>query len=221
MEWLDLKDPIPKVNYTVYKPFIWQVKTETLLKKPVFTNEIDFKKVIYNRQSKRVFNKLRQNELSTFLWLSAKTKASEKSKYGFDLEYKHYPSSGAIHPIHILLIKNRKLYKYNSKIHSLELLITNNMLIEKIILKSSKLIDLKNGIFILFVAEPGKSFAKYNNANSLIWRDVGVIIGIMSLVAEYLSLSFCPLGITGEPWISKFCSEDKLFGTGMACLGSI
>jgi hypothetical protein len=73
---------------------------------------------------------------------------------------------------------------------------------------------------LLFVGEPGKTFSKYNHATSLVWRDAGVLIGHMALVAESLGLNFCPLGITGEPWVSELDKQGKLVGVGVALLGS-
>ena len=53
------------------------------------------------------------------------------------------------------------------------------------------------------------------------WRDAGVVLGYMSLVAEALSLAFCPLGITGEPFLTDYLSTaSRLKAVGLAILGA-
>jgi len=69
------------------------------------------------------------------------------------------------------------------------------------------------------VAEPGKTSAKYSSSSSLVWRDAGVLLGHIGLAAESLGLNYCPLGITGEPWVSQLDSQGKLSGVGLALLG--
>ena len=81
-------------------------------------------------------------------------------------------------------------------------------------------LDIQSGIVIRLIAEPGKTCAKYEHADSLIWRDAGVLIGHMALVAEALDCSFCPLGITGHEWCASLKLEDRLAGVGLAILGS-
>jgi hypothetical protein len=72
----------------------------------------------------------------------------------------------------------------------------------------------------MFAAEPGKTFSKYTEANSLIWRDAGVLLGYFSFVAHALQLSFCPLGITGECWASQLDKQGRLVGVGLAIVGA-
>jgi hypothetical protein len=73
---------------------------------------------------------------------------------------------------------------------------------------------------ILFAAEPKLTFAKYEDACSLVWRDAGVLQGHLSLAAEALGLSLCLLGVTGEPWVSRLVEQDALVGVGAAYVGT-
>ncbi len=81
-------------------------------------------------------------------------------------------------------------------------------------------IDIQSGIIVRLIAEPGKTSAKYSDADSLVWRDSGVLVGQMALVAEALECNFCPLGITGHDWCSGLKLEGRLAGTGLAVFGS-
>jgi hypothetical protein len=82
------------------------------------------------------------------------------------------------------------------------------------------LVELGFGTLVSLVAEPGKTAAKYANHESLVWRDAGVVLGYMSLMAEALKLSFCPLGITGRPYVTDCLpNASTLQAVGLAVLG--
>ena len=40
------------------------------------------------------------------------------------------------------------------------------------------------------------------------------------VAAESLDLSFCPLGVTGEPWTSRLLDQPGLVGVGAAFVGA-
>jgi nitroreductase len=76
-------------------------------------------------------------------------------------------------------------------------------------------------VLIALAAESGRTAAKYENAESLIWRDAGIALGYMSIVAEALGLTFCPLGVLGEPYVSAVVSGDpRIQAAGLAVLGA-
>jgi hypothetical protein len=74
---------------------------------------------------------------------------------------------------------------------------------------------------LAFVAEPGKTASKYENHETLVLRDAGVMLGYLSVVSEFLGFSFCPLGLTGEPYISQqlLNGDGRLTGVGLALVG--
>lgn len=75
-------------------------------------------------------------------------------------------------------------------------------------------------VLIVLVAEPGKTAAKYESPLSLVWRDAGVVLGYFSLVSESLGLSFCPLGMLGDVYVSPMSQDGRLHGAGAALLGA-
>lgn len=72
---------------------------------------------------------------------------------------------------------------------------------------------------MLLVAEPGMYAAKYQACESLVWRDAGVLVGYLSLVAEVLGLDFCPLGSTGGSALGYLDQQPQLLGVGVALVG--
>jgi len=86
--------------------------------------------------------------------------------------------------------------------------------------EAARLLSLDKGVLLGFVAEPGKTAAKYVNHETLVWRDAGVVLGYMSFVAEALGLAFCPLGISGQPYLTDYLSAtDQIQAVGLAILG--
>jgi hypothetical protein len=77
-----------------------------------------------------------------------------------------------------------------------------------------------DAVLIGLVAESGKTAAKYEFPETLVWRDAGVVLGYLSLVAEALKLNFCPLGMTGDAYISPLSDSQLLLGAGLALLGA-
>jgi hypothetical protein len=85
---------------------------------------------------------------------------------------------------------------------------------------ASHAVPTNKAILLGFVAEPGKTAAKYHESESIVWRDAGVLLGYLSLLAEVLQLDFCPLGMTGAPFLDRLHDQGKLFGAGMALVGT-
>jgi hypothetical protein len=84
----------------------------------------------------------------------------------------------------------------------------------------SQAINPGKSTLILLAAEPGRYCLKYENFESLIWRDAGAMIGATAIAAHALNLTYCPLGLTGESAVALMQSQGKLLGVGAAAIGS-
>jgi SagB-type dehydrogenase family enzyme len=178
--------------------------------------------VLNSRRSTRSFGLIDINHLAALLWLCCRTQENQHARFGFPLSLRPCPSAGSIHPIHILVSSPDKagLLRYDTFHHSFIEVPDSMPASASARLAASSLVDLQSSVVLMFVAEPGKTFAKYNDASSLIWRDAGVLLGYLSIVAQALRLSFCPLGISGEPWASQLDEQGRLVGVGMALVGA-
>ncbi|KFX12322.1 MULTISPECIES: dehydrogenase [Pectobacterium] len=223
MTWTDLGNPYPRAEPRPYKPVEWSIGSPFYLPAP--TEQISllpFDAVIERRRTRRQFGLVNISTLSHWLWLTGREQAQGHSRYGFSLNKRPVSSAGAIHPIHIILSLPDKdgWYLYLPDQHALAKLEQKNIPRASIRAELLPVIDVQEGITIRLVAEPGKTSAKYENAASLVWRDAGVLIGHMSLVAEALACNFCPLGITGHEWCQNSELQDSLAGVGLAIIGS-
>lgn len=219
MTWIDLGNPSPREVAIRYEPYLWQNCQTEFLDTPNDIPEISLSHILDRRRSSRTFGPVPWATIHNFLWLTSRQVLVGHDALGFELSKRPTPSAGAIHPVHILLSNETPEWKrYIPAKHAFAQV------------KESISLDIRDAIarlmapehatILMLVAEPGKTSAKYDNPNSLIWRDAGAILGVMAIVAEFLNLNFCPLGITGEPWAQKLDKQSRLVGVGVALLGA-
>lgn len=223
MIWTDPGSPSPREHPLVYQTVSWLTENLFFLKPPSEGNSLpSIDSVIESRRTRRSFGTVDQRVLSQWLWLVGREIAEGHSGYGFPLTRRPSPSAGAIHPIHIIFslpdVDGWQLYLPDK--HALSRLKTPLEAREQIRDELLPVIDIQDGIVVRLVAEPGKTAAKYEYADSLVWRDAGVLTGQMALVAEALACNFCPLGITGHDWCARLELEGRLAGVGLIVLGS-
>lgn len=219
--WVDLGVPRPRPEPIPYLRHQWSESSPVLLEVPTNIRFPSFSDVLHCRRSRRHFGQLYPAQLASFLWHSCRVIEEGEQFLGFPLSLRPAPSAGAIHPIHCLLDRGlAQLERYDPLAHGLTQVKSSEELRLGLRHSAFEVLPPEDGVILLFAAEPGMTEAKYDFCNSLVWRDVGVLIGHMALVAEALGISFCPLGTTGEPWAGKLSDENKLVGVGMALLGA-
>jgi len=172
------------------------------------------------RRTRRAFGPLDDAALSALLWPVAGCRGQAESDMGFEIEHRGVPSAGAIHPIHVLICDpvRRQLRRYDGRAHALQRL--ECAVPQALVDACEELLPRQEGLLMLFAAEPGKTRAKYTHADTLVWRDAGVVQGAMAIAAEAVGLNFCLLGITGDPWIGHLAQQGKLVGVGAAIVGT-
>lgn len=220
MSWVDLGVPTPRERPQSYEPVCWTNNAATALEVPPSPGEVDLMELLDGRRTRREFRKLNLTQLSTLLWMVARVQSTAPSALGFPLTFGPTPSAGAIHPIHILvgLPEASYLSRYDPVQHSLCRIDGGE--IDTLRMKVSELVPMaEDATIILLAAEPGKTMAKYINANSLVWRDAGVLLGLLSVACEALNQSFCMLGLTGEPFVGQLDKQGRLSGVGVAVVG--
>ncbi|WP_229427561.1 nitroreductase family protein [Methylomonas fluvii] len=159
--------------------------------------------------------------LGSLLWVCCHTQELGSDHLGFPLSRRPSPSGGAIHPVHLLVLLPQEncWYRYDPKEHALH---ETPSKLDATIVRSSMqtIVAAPSATLFILAAEPEMTAAKYEASASLVWRDAGVILGILAIAAEALDLSFCPLGVTGEPWVSQLLEQPGLFGVGCAFVGA-
>lgn len=220
--WLDLGNPRPKRQLTAYTPVEWLGQRIALPAKGA-ARAPDLAALFAARRSRRDFAApATLDDLAAMLELCCRTREVQASSLGFDLEFRPHPSAGAIHSVHTLVQReiNEDWMYYDAQAHQLVLLPGTTAAANTARSAADELVPAANASLIALVAEPNKAATKYESPSSLIWRDAGVLLGYFSICAEALALSFCPLGITGQPMLNRDLDEQgRLCGVGMALLG--
>ncbi len=182
----------------------------------------DFFDVVDRRRTRRRFGPIQLETLSSFLWFSARSREVVQNNGSIIWESRPAPSAGGKHPIDLYLFPHHQpALKYNPYSHVLhEILDFSSQSIESLIRDSNLVVDRQDGVLIWMIANFQKTASKYDNPESLVWRDAGALLNQMSLVAEALHLNYCPIGITGEPYCSTLLGDGWYEGVGGFVLGS-
>ncbi|URL00693.1 nitroreductase family protein (plasmid) [Pseudomonas sp. BYT-1] len=222
MTWIDLGNPFPREEWEQYDLFQWETGQVQRLPVGSLGASPALFDVLQQRRTSRQFGPLGDAELADFFWHACRSLETWPSDLGFELEHRSAPSAGAIHPIHLVINRpgDARWWLYEPRGHLLIELPSASGLLSGLLAHSREVLDAPEATELLFLAEPGKTMSKYADGCSLIWRDTGALLGVMALAAQGLGLSFCPLGITGEPWASSLAKQRQLVGVGLALLGS-
>lgn len=217
-----VSEPRPRVTPQLYVPFDWPVGKLTLLPPAAMHLQVDIASISQERQSRRRFAPMSVAQLGTLLWLTCRTHSSRASEYGFDQHFRPHPSAGAIHPIHVICQRapSQPWERYDPGRHVLVTIPGSEELAQNARMQAEKFFTTGEAVLLALVAEGGKTAAKYESEQSLVWRDAGVVLGYLSLVSEALGLSFCPLGATGHSHLAPVAPAGILQGAGLAVLGA-
>lgn len=216
-----LSSPTVRPEPGHYQPHTWPDGRFHALPEVEGVGDRDIFYLLDSRRTRRTFEALSDYQLSQLLWRTSRTQAVAESDYGFDLELRPTPSAGAIHPIHVLahLPGAATWCRYDSRRHGLIEIPGSLEALEGLAEQCQHTLPSEQATRLLLMAEPGKTSAKYQHVESLIWRDAGALLAVMGVVAEALDCAFCPLGITGEPWASQLAPSGVLTGVGLALVG--
>jgi hypothetical protein len=224
MDWLDLGNPRPRPEANVYEPLRWPEGNVLGESAPSVSVHRSFSDVANHRRSCRQFAAVAPETmlatLSTLLSMSSGVQVQGTDSLGFPLSRRPAPSAGAIHPIHLVVNPpgqdtwcrfdplRRALISLPTQLRAVDVRASLNALLPT-----------ANAALLLFVAEPAMTATKYENCASLVWRDAGVLQGVVALTAEALGVGCTLLGVTGDPWSEQLLDQAGLHGVGVALLG--
>ena len=199
---LSLGSPVPRRVDLSYEEAEYATRGNPVYLPLPDEHEIRFFDVLQHRRTRRNFESISLEQLGTLLWYTGKTLGTAGSRVTIERwEHRTSPSAGGRHPVDIIvlspdLVEDLSAFLYNTYSHSLELLdIAPERLGDKWA-ELDKIVPLGAGTVICHFAQPGRTLAKYEDGESLVWRDAGCLVAVTALIAEALELSCCPLGIT-------------------------
>lgn len=214
-------EPRPRERIQPYQPFTWPSGPVINLVAPDDIAQ-SFCDVVAARRSSRTFAPLALSDIASLLWYSSRVLTRQSSAWGFELSQRPAPSAGAIHPIHILACSSAgdSWQRYDPDRHCLIEVPHGLLAPSDAMAKIAPAVDPQKGTLLWLAADVGKTASKYENPESLIWRDAGVLIAHLGLVASYLGLHFCALGATGAAWGIELNEAQLICGVGAALVGT-
>ncbi|QHG88232.1 nitroreductase family protein [Xanthomonas sp. NCPPB 1638] len=215
---LSAPDPKPRLYASTYSPVIWPASRSVILEPgsaPLFT---DLAALWTERRSHMDGVHPALDSIGAVLWHVSRTLAKAPSPYGFPIERRPVPSAGALHPVHILvqLPQTSTWARYNPQLHCLDVITDYEQVLEGLLEHAQSIAENRPGAYLAFVGEPGRLSTKYENHESLLWRDAGILQGNICLAAQAHGLGVCLLGVTGHQWIGRLAQQGQLVGVGLA-----
>ncbi|WP_431273190.1 nitroreductase family protein [Variovorax ureilyticus] len=221
--WPDLGNPAPREPPQPSHPIVWPLGKRLLLDNVAssLSCTAEVEQFLRTRRSERQIGAISDADLGAWLDLSCRAQLLQGSIYGFDISLRPAPSAGAIHPIHLVFTASdaSSWRRYDGADHAL-IDVPSALDPREVHRAMQQVLAVPNATLILLAAEVGKTAAKYHHPASLVWRDAGALLAVMGLAAHALALAFCPLGVTGEPWVGRLLEQQGLFGVGAAFVGA-
>lgn len=219
-----MKSPQPKDHIDKYTPYLYNIANKIHLDS--FSNfpSIEFKDVLINRRSHRLFDKpINTSHLYQILHLSTKITSISQNEEGFIETMRVVPSGGARHPIDLLTIEKidnlNCLNLYNPIDNSISRLQTEPTSLQYFIQEIEECLKIENSTIIWFAIQEHKTSSKYHNPQSLIWRDVGALLYCIQLVCTYLGAKSCPIGTLANKSFNRLFTSDKVSSGGGILIG--
>lgn len=227
MTLIDLGEPTPRTEALSVQHFEYTVDREILLDPPEIQPQQNVFRVLEQRQTRRDFRTLTYNQVSQLLWYSIKRRSAILDNGQYIWQHAPTPSAGGCYPIDVLITEigtePNEVFLYDPIGHSLARISKPNEEARGVLAQMAmQCVTAKSlGTLIWFAAQPNKTYSRYSNPGSLIWRDSGALLATIGIVAEALCFNCCALGPTGNPWIGRMVDgRDLIVGIGGCMVGS-
>jgi SagB-type dehydrogenase family enzyme len=128
------------------------------------------------------------------------------------------PSAGALHPIDVVLVHGAsRAFRYAALTHHLETLrVARPEHLRAFFNDCRQILPQASGTAIVLVGDLDRVAAVYEQPALLLWRDAGVLLQTLALVATAYRLAFCPLGVLGTPVAHALGLPARALGLGVA-----
>lgn len=166
---------------------------------------------------------LDERDLAALLWHSTFLRyRGTDGRFG-TWESRSAPASGGLHGTHILCLPLDARHApgvYDDERHGLRSPHRMARARELNAANVAELAGARFGTTIQFVADPARYRACYDDAETLVWRDAGTMLAIVTLVATGLGLASVPLGRHGDAIVEAAVDSDRFLAVGGVHIGS-
>jgi SagB-type dehydrogenase family enzyme len=219
-------DPIePRPRSVPWGVNNWQPLAISKRDLPAPTTEprIPFLQVLEQRRSNAVSRELPFEALAELLWHGARARETGRGRLGLPWEHRSAPSAGGIHPIELFVRVPGPdgLNLYDPLAHALASVeVVNNDELFSLDRQVAAAAPTARGTIVILVANTNRAEAAYEGSESLVWRDAGCLMMTLHLVAEYLGLAFCPIGVLGTALVRALGEPTGWVAAGTCVVGT-
>ena len=219
-----MSGPSIRERHLAYVPFVYPSLEKLIL--PRVTSSIpqnDFLDVIRERRSEKQRGGCAIEKLSEILFHAVKPYTICKDDYDMTVYRSASPSAGGRHPIDILVglpeNEGRRLFLYEPLSHLLRRLDISVKLQHEFFDDIDQTLPLGDSVLIWFSIQYMRTASKYNDYESLVWRDAGAQLCCLQQVAKYVGLDSCPIGYLAEDTFNRMFNSDSLVSGGGMIIG--
>lgn len=223
-ELVELGSPRPRVPPRPFSSYQYELSGTVEYLPVAEISKVALQDVLANRCTRPVRDPLSLNQLGILLWYTGKTIEAGPSPSGLGIwEHRPVASAGGCHPVDQFVIdwkrKPADIRLYDNQSHSLRCLrFSQPEALEQLLAEVEMCVGQRSGTIFWYALQFERTMSRYERGESLVWRDVGVMIATTYLVSEALGLACTPAGITGEPWISALIGSDGAVVGGGGCV---
>lgn len=215
-----MKSPKPKNIIDEFHPFKYPFRTKAKLNQDFKPIEGNFLEVLLTRRSSQKLGGISLNDIAELLYYSNKVQSISIDDSGFLISKRTVPSAGGRHPIDLLVSlpseSARSLQYYNPIDHSLSELSIPREIQQSFLAEVNKNLPVGDSCLIWFSIQTEKTQSKYENAESLYWRDAGALLYCIQIISTYLGFKSCPLGgLAVKSFYDLFKTNNLISGGGI------
>lgn len=199
---------------------IWRVKEFRDLSLSFAPPVTDLFDLLSTRRSRRSFTRMDEESLSSLLWFAQRHTGTFSGNPGRVTS--PIPTFGGLASVKTLVIERDKCWIYDPVRHRAGIIDTSKTITSSIYADAETFFSIGEGTLLLFAASQEYVNKYYENPESLVLRESGILTGTLALIAESYNLAFCPLGTPAEDWINALLNpgEGRIIPAGAAVIGN-
>jgi SagB-type dehydrogenase family enzyme len=213
-------EPSPRADPELPRSFVWHARRTIRCPLIAPPTAMDFDVVVEQRRSVRTMGSATLRELVNFLAYATSPRfVSDNDPAQRSL--RPSPSAGALHCIDTLIVDwriSKRVLRYDPGRHALEILhVIDRSFLDGFASQCASMFPTASRTAIVLTADLKRIGSRYENAESLVWRDAGVLLQTLSLCATAYRLATCIVGSTG----AEIPRALELSSTDFAAVGAI
>ncbi len=212
-------EPRPRTDPVVPAEVVWPVSRVETCAGIEGPGELSFSSVLEARRSHREMRLAPMREIVNAVAFAVRPRAVLKEDE-FRRSRRPSPSAGAIHPVEILLVREARVFRYEALGHELQVLrVSRRTSLRRFAQDCKEILPKAAGTALVLAGDGKRVDAMYERPSSLLWRDAGVLLQTLALVATAYGLAFSPLGILGGSLVDSIGLAGEVRAAGVALVG--